>query len=202
MIDIDRSSAALAPAEAHRFALTLDVVIRPAARGDLDALEWYGQFTAHREIIDQAFARQERGENLMLLAVANDFPVGQAWVDLTVRADEGAGVLWAVRVFPFLQGLGLGARLLATAEESLRERGFAFAEIGVEKDNAGARRLYERAGYRLHRELLEEYEVTGPDGTRVRVPVDQWMLRKDLRAGDVQAALAAAAANGRTREIG
>jgi ribosomal protein S18 acetylase RimI-like enzyme len=162
------------------FVLPLKVVIRPCTRDDLRALEWHGQFTHHRELIDEAFARQERGENLMLLADLNGFPAAQAWVDLAARAEYRAGLLWAVRVYPFLRGLGLGARMIAAAETALRERGFRWAEIGVEKDNPRARRLYERAGYQLHRELLEWYEYTGPDGVPVRVPVDQWMLCKRL----------------------
>lgn len=168
------------PAPLDRFVLPLEVVIRTAARADLDALEWFGQFTHHREIIDEAFARQERGENLMLVADLNGFPAAQTWVDLAARGDESVGVLWAVRVFPILRGLGLGARMIAAAEGALADRGFRFAEIGVEKDNPRARRLYERLGYRFHRELQEWYEHAGPDGVRVRVPVDQWMLRKDL----------------------
>jgi ribosomal protein S18 acetylase RimI-like enzyme len=167
----------------ERVVLPLEVTIRECARDDLPGLEWWGMFSHHREIIEDAFARQERGENLMLIAFANGSPVGQAWIELAVRADEGAGLLWAVRVHPVLQGLGLGARLLEAAERALRERGFAWAEIGVEKDNPRARALYERVGYRLHRELREEYGYTPPGGQPVRHVIDQWMLRKDLRAG-------------------
>lgn len=165
-----------------RFDLHLRGVVRPATRDDLPGLEWYGFFTHHRSIIEEAYARQERGENLMLLAVANGFPVGQAWVDLAVRADEGVGVLWAVRVYPFLQGMGVGSCLMTAAETALRSRGFAWAEIGVEKDNPGARRLYERHGYQLHRELVEEFTYRRPDGSEGRETADQWMLRKPLRA--------------------
>ena len=166
----------------ERVVLPLEVTIRECARNDLPGLEWWGMFSHHREIIEDAFARQERGENLMLIAFAGGSPVGQAWVELAVRADEGAGLLWAVRVHPALQGLGLGTRLLDAAERALRERGYAWAEIGVEKDNPRARALYERVGYRLHRELREEYGYTHPGGQPVRHVIDEWMLRKDLRA--------------------
>lgn len=173
--------------------VTLEVTIRECVRDDLPGLEWDGIFSHHREIIHDAFARQERGENVMLVAVANGSPVGQAWIDLAVRADEGVGLLWAVRVHPLLQGLGLGARLLQAAERALAERGVGFAEIGVEKDNPRARALYERVGYRVHRELREEYGYTPPGGQPVRHVVDQWMLRKDLRADGAREADAAIA---------
>jgi GNAT superfamily N-acetyltransferase len=162
----------------------VEVTIRPSTGRDLPHLEWYGLYTPHRPIIDEAFERQQRGEVLMLLAIANGFPVGQAWIDFTARADESPAValLWAVRVYPFLQGMGIGARLLAAAERAARAHGAAFAEIGVERDNPGARRLYERAGYRVHGERVDEFGYPGWDGREVRVVVDQWMLRKDLAA--------------------
>lgn len=165
------------------FSLPLEVAIRPCERGDLEALEWFGMFTAHRQILHEAFARHLRGGNVMLVAVANGFPLGQAWIDLEAKAPEGAGVLWAVRVFPLFQGLGIGARLLRAAENVLRERGWEWAEIGVEKDNQGARRLYERTGYRLSGEERGEYTYTTPGGAHVRVPNDLWILRKRLSEG-------------------
>ncbi|HEV2148082.1 MAG TPA: GNAT family N-acetyltransferase [Longimicrobiaceae bacterium] len=163
-----------------RFTRPVEVVIRTCREDDLEGLEWFGMFTPHREIIHEAFAMQRRGENLMLVAEANRFPVGQAWINLRARALLGTGLLWAVRVLPPFQGMGIGSRLLAAAEEALRARGFARAEIGVEKDNPDARRLYERVGYRVVREEYEEYEYTTPEGTHHRVPVDQWFLQKEL----------------------
>jgi ribosomal protein S18 acetylase RimI-like enzyme len=87
-----------------------------------------------------------------------------------------------VRVYPFLQGCGIGARLLRAAERAVRERGCAAAEVGVEKDNPRARRLYERLGYHAHGERVEEFGYDDWNGTPVRVRVDQWMLRKPVAA--------------------
>jgi ribosomal protein S18 acetylase RimI-like enzyme len=161
--------------------LELPVVIREAREDDLEALEWFGMFTAHREIIRDAFRRQRVGENLMLVAEANGFPIGQAWVDLARHADESMGLLWAVRVFPVFQGMGIGARLLDAAEDVLAARGYRWALIGVEKYNHAARRLYLRQGYEPWGELRESYTFTPPgaDGP-VQVPIDEWMLRKSL----------------------
>ncbi|HEX7048874.1 MAG TPA: GNAT family N-acetyltransferase [Longimicrobiales bacterium] len=165
-----------------RFAITFDIGIRTCTRGDLDALEWFGLFTEHRELIHRAFQRQEHGEVVMLLADANGFPVGQTWIDLVAKADLSIGVLWAVRVFPIFRRKGIGTRLLHAAETVLRRRGFARAEIGVEKDNHDARRLYERLGYRLAGEERSAYTYTTPDGVPMRIPVDEWLLRKRLKA--------------------
>lgn len=159
--------------------LELPVLIRQAREDDLEALEWFGMFTPHRELIRDAYRRQCAGENLMLLAEANRFPIGQAWLDLARHADESTGLLWAVRVFPIFQGLGIGARLLDAAEEALAARGYRWALIGVEKHNEAARRLYLRQGYAPHGELRESYTFTPPGADApVEVEIDEWMLRK------------------------
>jgi ribosomal protein S18 acetylase RimI-like enzyme len=101
-------------------------------------------------------------------------------VDLAKRKPERTGYIWAVRVFPFLRGLGIGTILMEFAEDLLRQRGFVQAEVGVEKSNDRARQLYLRLGYRLHCELEEEYSYTTPDGVSARHVVDQWILRKKL----------------------
>jgi ribosomal protein S18 acetylase RimI-like enzyme len=185
----------------ERFTVPLEVEIRPCTADDLPGLEWHGMFLPHRALIDAAYQRQARGEVLMLLAVANGFPVGQAWVDFAARpAEPGVAVIWAVRVYPFLRGGGIGARLLAAAERAVARRGCATAEIGVEKDNPRARRLYERLGYTPHRELLESFTYHDGRGNPVTEQVDQWMLRKDVRRGapaDVPPELASTAGEGR-----
>lgn len=150
---------------------------------DLPALEWGGLFTHHREIIRGAFERQCRGDNLMLLAVANDFPVGQVWMDLARLRHESAALLWALRVFPGFQGAGIGSRLVREAERRLRRLGVRSAEIGAERDNPGARRLYERLGYAVVRAGRETYAYTTPAGVTERVTVDQWLMRKRLADG-------------------
>jgi ribosomal protein S18 acetylase RimI-like enzyme len=171
------------PVARRRCVMPLRIEFRLCREEDLPSLEWYGLFWQHREIIRDTFDRQRCGEVLMLLALTNGFPVGQAWMDLArLRAENGA-LLWAVRVFPFLQGRTLGAELIARSERLLAARGLAFVEIGAEKDNPAARRLYERLGYRVASEAHEEYAFTTPDGDRIRVHADELFLRKPLASG-------------------
>ena len=164
------------------FTLTVPLTIRPCAAEDLPALEWFGLFRCHREIFAEAWARCCAGQNPMLVADLNGFPAGQAWVDLTKRAPDPVGLIWALRVLPCLQGLGIGARLLAAAEAEIGRRGLGIAEIGVEKDNPGARRLYERLGYRLAGEIREESRYRTPEGEARREVYEQWVLQKRLGA--------------------
>ena len=176
-----------APDIFHRYILPLEVVIRGTHEDDLEELEWCGLFTHHRELIREAYERQERGEVVMLLAEVNGFPVAQAWVDLRRRAAAAAGFIWAVRVNPLFRSQGIGSRVLTEAEEVIRASGLQAAELGVEKDNPGARNLYERAGYRVLRSAYEEYEYTDAGGERALIPVNQWIMRKPLNREDRRA---------------
>ena len=168
------------PAVLERFGVPLEVTLRLCREDDLAALEWFGLFTEHRELIRGAYERQLQGENIMLVADVNGFPAGQTWVDLARFAARGTGLLWAVRVFPILRNRGIGRRLITAAERLLRQRGFGAAEMGVEKHNRDALRLYERLGYRRMREALDEYSYTTPDGVWMRITEELLMLRKEL----------------------
>jgi ribosomal protein S18 acetylase RimI-like enzyme len=133
-----------------------------------------------RQNFTDAFQRHQKGEVIMLVAEANRFPIGQVWIDLTRKRESAIGVLWAFRVMIPFQNLGIGARLIVSAEELLKAQGFRKSELGVEKDNPDARRLYERLGYQVIGENLEEWEYTPPGGTIVHVNSDEWIMHKSL----------------------
>ena len=81
---------------------------------------------------------------------------------------------------PPLQNLGIGTRLIAAVEDLLQKRGYKIVELGVEKDNPDAKRLYERLGYRLLRDNLEKWEIVTPDGQTVQEQADEWIMQKAL----------------------
>jgi ribosomal protein S18 acetylase RimI-like enzyme len=168
----------------QQFTVSTPVTIRTCTAEDLPKLEWFGMFAAHREIIHAAYESQEQGENFMLVADVHGWAVGQLWIDLAKKREDSTGILWALRVFPFLQNLRIGTRLIKAGEQFLRGQGFGCAEIGAEKDDPAARRLYERLGYRLVGSERSEYSYTGPDGAPVHVPVDEWILHKRLHRDD------------------
>ena len=162
------------------FTVPLRIRIRPCTEADLEALEWFGLFTEHREIIRNTYDSQTQGDMLMLLAETNGFPGGQVWLNLAEKRSMGRGCIWALRVLPVLQNLGIGSRLLRAAEEALRVRGFTSVELGVERDNPAARRLYERLGYCFEYESSGEYSYTTPAGEVRRVPITECILAKEL----------------------
>jgi ribosomal protein S18 acetylase RimI-like enzyme len=137
-------------------------------------------FSRYRKLFLKQYERHEKGENVILVAELNGFPIGRLWVDLEKRRQDSTGVLWAFAVLPPLQNLGIGTRLMTAAEGVLRSQGFRIAEIGAEKDNPGARRLYERLGYRVIGDNLEEWDVTTPEGKVIHEVADEWILQKVL----------------------
>ena len=162
-----------------QFALRVVVSIRPCEERDLGPLEWLGSFTPHRHIIRAQFERHRLGENVFLVADRGGFPIGQLWIDLVGRAAEGAAVFWALRVIEPFQRLGIGQRLLSVGEAVARRAGFEHVEIGVEKTNEGAARLYRRLGFEHVGEHLTEEMLMSPDGP-VRRTSEQLILRKPL----------------------
>ena len=153
--------------------------IRVALEDDLPALEWMGLHMKERDIIRAAFDAQERKEGLMLLGLTNGFPVAQAWLDFAAQGT------CAVRVFPPLQGVGLGRALREKAEALAARCGAEAIEIGVEGANPRAKRFYEQRGY----------EPTGTEGVLVSyafeeeeltMDVDQQVLGKSLEETDAR----------------
>ncbi|MGA8574819.1 MAG: GNAT family N-acetyltransferase [Candidatus Cybelea sp.] len=57
-------------------------------------------------------------------------------------------------VEPSARGRGVGAALLAAAENEARKRELPYIALMVTEENEAARRLYERDGYRTERRLL------------------------------------------------
>jgi ribosomal protein S18 acetylase RimI-like enzyme len=172
--------------------LPLHVTIRPCVKNDLPHLEWFGMFTSHRKIIRGTYKAQERGEALMLIAETNCLPAGQLWIDLVKKKDESAGYIWAMRIIPWLQRMGIGTALISVAEVILTKRGYRWIELGVEKENAEAQRFYERRGYLMVGTEQGEFEFTTPGGVLKRMQIDHWVLRKNLRQADSDVAIAPA----------
>ena len=119
-------------------------------------------------------------ECVYLVAVLNSYPVGQVQVDLAKHAATGTGLVWALRVLPALQGLGVGTRLMRAAEDVIRASGLPVAELGVAKDNPRAQRLYERLGYVVVADAIDHWSFTTPEGETREVEESEWIMRKQL----------------------
>jgi ribosomal protein S18 acetylase RimI-like enzyme len=93
--------------------------------------------------------------DLGVIAVDDDArePVGAAWLRLLTREAKGYGYVdddtpeLAIAVVPGHRGRGLGGRMLGELLEAAT-RSFVAVSLSVRADNP-ARRLYERAGFRI-----------------------------------------------------
>lgn len=81
------------------------------------------------------------------------------------RAVAGEAELLTLAVDPQARRTGIGYRLLADFEAAARHRQASRAFLEVAADNAGARRLYARAGYAESGRRRGYYRM--PDGTAV-----------------------------------
>src|SRR3712207_4978504 len=146
------SSAAGIGAAEQSFDVTAHMIIRSIRAEDLPKLEWFGAFAHFRDLYQRTWHDHQAGRRLMLVADLNSFPVGQVWVDCT---PSDYAYLYALRVMEPLQGLGIGTRLIASAEALARGHYYRQIQLAVEKTNIGARRLYERLGYQVFSQRVD-----------------------------------------------
>ena len=86
--------------------------------------------------------RLDAATGFYLVAWKDGEPVGHAHLALTSPLE-----VQDMYVLPELRGRGIGAALLAAAEDEARARGAERLTLTVSADNADARRIYERHGY-------------------------------------------------------
>jgi ribosomal protein S18 acetylase RimI-like enzyme len=166
--------------------LQLEVVLRFARHEDLPKLEWYGEYSHFRRVFAQAFAEQQQGKRLMLLATANDWPIGQVFIQLANPDDlllfaQKRAYLYSFRVMDAFRGQGIGTALLRETERLLVERDYVSVSIAAAKDNPPARRLYERLGFEVFTEDAGHWSYVDQDGRTQHVVEPCWVLEKQLR---------------------
>ena len=152
--------------------MTDTIHIRPATTEDIDALlpmvEAYWRFEAIEGFEVQRIRK-------ILGRVLDDPSLGRAW--LATVYGEPAGYLLAVYVFslehqgltaeideffvaPQQRGLGIGAQLLAAAEQQFRAEGCTNVSLQIGRSNEAARRFYrghgfdDRAGFEIVSKML------------------------------------------------
>jgi ribosomal protein S18 acetylase RimI-like enzyme len=106
---------------------------------------------------DRLLSIVNRRDHVALIAIADEVPVGfllmlDSLPDEVTGEDQGFIAYMAVE--RALRRDGIGAALLARAEDEARERGLPYMALMVTEENAAARALYERAGYLTERRLL------------------------------------------------
>jgi len=167
--------------------INLDLlVIRRITYKDLPELEWDGEFTHFRRMFSDAYQNQSKGNSVLWVA---ELPgaglIGQAFVQLiSSRLELADGLIrayiYSVRVRSQYRNLGIGKKIMDTAEEDLRHRGFYYATLNVGKDNPNAQRFYERLGYKVIANEAGNWSYIDHLGKRRYVSEPAWRMRKKL----------------------
>jgi ribosomal protein S18 acetylase RimI-like enzyme len=74
----------------------------------------------------------------------------------------------------------VGSRMIAVAEDRIRQRGLTIAMMGVEDNNPRAQALYERLGYRPTGREKESWIETDQQGKRFLYETEVTLLSKEL----------------------
>jgi GNAT superfamily N-acetyltransferase len=154
------------------------VTVTEAAGSDIRALAGLmaatpllQRYATTRETAQAALERGRDSGDMILVARCEDgAALGLAWV-IAGRTLTGAAYLRLLLVAEGRQRGGAGARLLAEAEDRARRHANHLLLL-VTADNAGARRFYERHGYRFVG-TLPDFAVAG---------IDEALYQKALRS--------------------
>jgi GNAT superfamily N-acetyltransferase len=123
-------------------------VIRPATADDLPLVSaLYAEF--EREVPDELWGDDDAGAEHDLVLLADD--VGIAALD---RKSERTWLLDLLYVRPAARGRGVGTELLRAAAQHVHEQGAEMLALETLESNAGAKRLYDRLGFRTFERVL------------------------------------------------
>lgn len=162
------------------------VIIRKLRKGDLQALEWNGEYTHFRRLFRQSFESANRGRSVLwVVELPGRGIIGQIFVQLESGRKELAdgnhrAYIYAFRIQPEYRNRGIGSRLLQFTENDLRSRGFISVTLNVSQDNPGARRLYENLGYELVADEPGIWQYLDHEGRTRHVNEPSWRMEKFL----------------------
>jgi ribosomal protein S18 acetylase RimI-like enzyme len=164
--------------------LALPITIRYAVAEDLPKLEWFGLYQHFRFVYERTFKDQQQGRRLMVVAVLNQFPIGQVFISLEqvrhTRPQDRRIYMYSLRVMEMFHGQGLGTRLIETAEQIGRACHAQAATLSVAQTNAPALRLYQRLGYVIQREEDSRWSYPDHEGRTRFVHEPSYALQKPL----------------------
>lgn len=166
--------------------LVQKIQIRKASRKDLPALEWGGEFAHFRHIFAEAYRLMEKGTAVMWIAdLMDEGLIGQLFVQLYNQNHSDVlpsnhAYIYGFRVRPEFRGLGIGSRLLQTAENDLLYNGFLRIALNVARNNEAAKRLYERFGYQVVGPEPGIWSYLDDKGKRCFVNEPAWRMEKNF----------------------
>lgn len=161
-----------------------NIVIRNAYSDDLPALEWNGELEKFRLLFQDVFRSSLRGEAVIWIADHKEEGIiGQLFVQLVSMRKELAdgwerAYIYGFRIQPGFRGCGIGSKMLSVAETDLVKRGFRLVSLNVSRENAEARKLYERNGYSVVAAEPGNWSYVDNQGKRQQVYEPAWRMEK------------------------
>ncbi|MBX3497376.1 MAG: GNAT family N-acetyltransferase [Parvibaculum sp.] len=156
-----------------------DITIRPASAGDIPALArvWHdGWHAGHAHLSPEIAAlRPLSFFEPRMATTLPDCVVACIDGDIVGFAGWNGDGIGQVFVLPAWNGKGVAARVLAAAEEQLRNAGHSRIWLQCEVGNDRARRFYEKHGWSVARE--HDTEIGTVEG---RMPQRVWRMEKLL----------------------
>ncbi|PSK65724.1 Mycothiol acetyltransferase [Micromonospora sp. MH33] len=144
----------------------MTISLRPATEADLMAVgalhqqsrvAAYSSFLPAEALADptpEAMGRYwtervvwEGADHRMTVAERDGRVVGFSYLGPDDAGDPATGLLNAIHLEPAERGRGTGRALMVDALDAMRDRGWSRAALWVLRDNAAARRFYERGGW-------------------------------------------------------
>jgi ribosomal protein S18 acetylase RimI-like enzyme len=146
------------------FALFRTRVVRDYAADKAKAGEWPAERSEElaEAQTDQLLPEGTRTPGMLLLMAETkaDGPVGYAWLALT-GPEVARAWIYDIAIDEEQRGKGYGRALLNGLEQTALEHGCSSIGLNVFAGNDVARRLYERAGFRLT--SIQMAKALGPD---------------------------------------
>jgi ribosomal protein S18 acetylase RimI-like enzyme len=163
-----------------------NIRIRKAFRSDLPALEWGGELSHFRRIFAEVYRHSVSGDALIWIVEQDGVGlIGQVFIQLLSHRPELAdgssrAYIYGFRIKKEYRNQGIGSDLLRFIEDDLYERGFRSVSLNVSQENKGARRLYERFGYKITGPDPGQWSYVDEHGRVQQVLEPAWRMQKNL----------------------
>lgn len=139
------------------------VVFRDLLPSDIQELSWSGGPRHLEYLLDALNKGKDKFE--FVCAVIDDSVIGYGGIDFEKNTKGGYLTMFVIK--EQYRSMGIGTKLFNEAHKRIRQRGLSLSELSVEKKNPDAKRLYERMGYKVIRQSVEQWEQDTADGVEL-----------------------------------
>lgn len=154
------------------------LLVNDLTESDLGAITWSGS-ASHVRAVQHELERAKAGlVEYLAVRSSEGYPVAIGGIDY--QREPGCGYLFQLATHERLRGLGLGTRLIQTAERRMTARGCRWSLLAVEKENPRAKQLYDRLGYEAYDEGKDSWKQVDSEGRETIHTADVVLMKKKL----------------------